>query len=103
VPTFKKSGLYGEIFLKICSFCSKNAEFRSKKAILGGGKCRKFGNSVAFCDVQGAVFHRETLGVSCMKHLVDQIEMEIICKYFFKFIRFYLCTTLKNCTLVKSI
>ena len=70
-----KSVLRAEIFLKICDCSSKNVEIRSKMAIGGGVKCGKSRAKAVFCGFPGAVFHRETLGVSCVKQTVDQIEM----------------------------
>ena len=75
MPTFLKSALRAEIFLKICDCCSKNAEIRSKTAILGGLKCEKSRAKAVFCGLLGAVFHRETPSVSCVKRPVDQIEI----------------------------
>ena len=44
-------------------------------AIWGGVKCEKSRAKAVFCGLLGAVFHRETPGVSCVKRPVDQIEM----------------------------
>jgi hypothetical protein len=95
VPTFLKSALRVEIFLKICDCSSKNAEIRSKTAILGGLKCEKSRAKAVFCGLLGAVFHRETPGVSCVKRPVDQIEMGGAYSFFtfFWMSRFVECTS----------
>ena len=54
-------------------------------AIGGGVKCGKSRAKAVFCGLLGAVFHRETPGVSRVKRLLDQIEMGGGGLFFFHF------------------
>ncbi len=63
----------------------KNGEICSKMAFCGGLEREKPQPGADFCNVLGAVFHRETPSVSCVKRPVDQIEMGWSGLFFFHF------------------